>query len=205
VTIGRAPLAVALLLAIPAAAPAKTATFSGACQFAGPITPNPPITVAPQSGAHFSYRGSGTCKGTITGPITVTFTNVSTLFDTCELGPDIDLHGAATIGSGPRRAGFKITINLARLAVTGPFALTTTGGGRAAGVAQFQPVNESTAPQQCISGGINSASLAASFQTSSPLVGTADPVRPPRKPGRRARKLARDRQQICRSCSQRAS
>src|SRR5437763_10965235 len=91
VTMMWALVAVAFLLAIPTAAPAKTVTFSGACEFAGPIAPTPPITVVPQTGAHFSYRGSGTCKGTIAGPITVTFTDVSTVFDTCELGPDLDL------------------------------------------------------------------------------------------------------------------
>ena len=71
--------------------------FSGSCHFSGPISPVPPITILPRPGAHFSYHGTGTCN---TGQaITVTFTNVATLFDTCELGPDFNLHGAMTIGT----------------------------------------------------------------------------------------------------------
>jgi hypothetical protein len=148
----------------------------------------PPITVVPKPGAHFSYAGSGGCRGTLGGhavdsaPIAVTFTNVSTLFDTCELGPDFGLRGVAVIGSGQGRGRFGITVNLARLAVAGPFLLTTADGGKALGVAQFQPQNQAAAPEQCLSGGIATATLQASFHTLSPLVG-----RRPRRCSRRAR------------------
>ena len=148
-----------------------TRTFSGSCQFSGPIKPMPPITVVPRSGAHFSYAGKGSCNGTLAGAkatasaIVVTFTDVSTVFDTCELGPDFDLHGTATIGSGTARARFQITINLSRLALAGPFELTTSGGGDAYGVAELEPQSSSAAPQQCASSGVASASLAASFQS----------------------------------------
>ena len=161
--------AVALAGAAPAAAHA--ASFSGSCKFSGPITPMPPITIVPHPGANFSYHGTGTCSRGV--PIAVSFTNVATLFDTCELGPDFNLHGVATIG----HARFQITINLARLALVGPFALTTSGGGDALGIAQFQPAGSPVAAlQQCAAAGIASATLSASFQTVSPLMGVPDPV-----------------------------
>jgi hypothetical protein len=167
-------------------ASASTIGFTGSCQFAGPIAPSPPITVDPKPGAHFSYRGTGTCRGTLGGasvsaaPITVTFTNVSTAFDTCEFGPDVNLQGQATIGSGATEALFTITINLARFALAGPFELTTPGGGRAAGVAQFAPPNAAGAPSQCASSGIGTATLSGSFDTLAALSGTAVPQASPR-------------------------
>lgn len=160
----RLVLATALVCALgaPAAAPAaphSSAGFSGSCQFSGPITPMPPITLIPALGAHFSFSGSGTCSGGL--PITVTFTNVGTLFDTCELGPDLDLHGLATIG----RQKLHITVNLARVALAGPFVLTTPHHGLALGVAQFSTAN----PTGCITPGVSAATLSGNFQTLKPL------------------------------------
>lgn len=153
----------AALLAIAAAAPAtahaNTKGFSGSCQFSGPISPMPPITLLPALGAHFSYSGSGTCTGGL--PITVSFTNVATLFDTCELGPDLGLHGLATIGS----QRLHITVNLARLAIAGPFVLSTRHHGLALGLAQFATAN----PTDCITPGVGAATLSANFQTVRPL------------------------------------
>ena len=83
----------------------------------------PPITLIPVAGPHFSYSGTGTCSGGL--PISVSFTNVATLFDTCELGPDFGLHGLARIGT----QRLHITVNLARIAVAGPFILTTPHHG----------------------------------------------------------------------------
>jgi hypothetical protein len=186
-------LLVAVPLLVPPAAPSKTVAFSGSCSFAGPIEPMPPITAVPKPGAHFSYSGIGSCTGSLPGPIHVTFTNVATVFDTCEFGPDFGLRGTATIGSGAQRALFKITINLSRLALAGPFSLTTGGGGQAAGVAQFQPPNQSAAPKQCASSGIGSATLSASFHTVSPLVGSPDPTAPV-APHHKARRPRPDRQ-----------
>jgi hypothetical protein len=112
-----------------------------------------------------------------TAPITVAFRDVATLFDTCELGPDFNLHGSLTINLRRQAHRFAITVNLARLALVGPFLLTTAGGGRALGVAQFQPSDAAAAPQQCASGGISSASLVASFNTVAALVGTREASR----------------------------
>jgi hypothetical protein len=153
----------------------------GSCAFSGPITPNPPITFVPKPGAHFSYAGKGTCTGTLAGapvqklPITVTFTNVATAFDTCELGPDFNLPGTLAVQAGGQMTDFPITINLARLALFGPFTLTTPGGGRAAGTAQFVPANAVGALVQCASSGIATATLSGSFTTSAPLVGHRHP------------------------------
>jgi hypothetical protein len=177
----RAPIALAgalLALALAASpAAADSATFSGGCQFAGPIFPGRPITIFPVPGAHFSYTGAGVCNGKLdaskiaAAPITVTFTNVSTLFDTCELGPDFNLHGLATISAGGRVDSFAITVDLARLALVGPFLLTTPGGGLAIGLAQFTPANLAGALTQCVSPGVATASLSARFNTARPLVG----------------------------------
>ena len=133
-------LAAALLASLTLAGASNAAPvavpFSGSCQFAGPISPSPGITAVPQQGAHFSYLGSGTCAGTLgraqvaKAPIKVTFTNVSTVFDTCELGPDFNLAGVARIGAGKQRARFKVTINLGRLALVGPFELHDPGRRR---------------------------------------------------------------------------
>lgn len=119
----------------------------------------PPITLVPESGARFSYQGAGTCTGG--APITVAFNDVGTVFDTCELGPDFGLHGTMAIGSQP----FDITVNLPRLAVAGPFTLTTSDGGLASGVASFS----TPSPTDCISSGVASATLSGSFQTLTPL------------------------------------
>ena len=150
---------VAGALAVPAAAHATTQGFSGSCRVSGPIVPGRPITLLPVPEAHFSFSGSGTCSGGL--PITVALKNVGTLFDTCELGPDFGLQGVATIGS----QNLNITINLARIAVAGPFLLTTPGGGLALGFAQFAAAN----PTDCISPGVSTATLTASFQTLTPL------------------------------------
>jgi hypothetical protein len=186
-------------------ASATTVAFTGSCQFAGPIAPSPPITVDPKPGAHFSYRGTGTCNGTLGGatvsaaPITVTFTNVSTAFDTCEFGPDLNLQGQATIGSGAGEALFMITINLARFALAGPFGLTTPGGGQAAGVAQFAPPDAASAPAQCASSGIGTATLSGSFETVAALSGSAVP---PVKPAP-ARPAVRHKHSRARACKPR--
>lgn len=175
-------IAVLVAAPAPASAAAGSQTLSGSCQFSGPIQPNPPITAVPKPGAHFSYRGTGTCSGTLDGtqtnaaPTTVTFTNVATAFDTCELGPDFNLPGTMTVRSGQVTAEFAITINLARLALAGPFALTTPGGGEGLGTAQFTPPNEAQAIQQCAGAGIGVATLSASFTTVSPLIGTEAPT-----------------------------
>jgi hypothetical protein len=145
--------------AAPTLAHGATPGFSGSCRFSGPISPMPPITLLPVPGAHFSYSGSGTCSGGV--PITVTFTNVATLFDTCELGPDLGLHGLATIGTQQ----LHITINLARLAVAGPFALSTQHQGLALGVAEFATAN----PTDCLAPGVGAATLTANLQTVRPL------------------------------------
>jgi hypothetical protein len=147
--------AIAGALAVPASAHATTQGFSGSCQISGPIVPGRPITLIPVPEAHFSFSGSGTCSGGL--PITVTLNNVGTLFDTCELGPDFGLQGLARIGS----QNLNITINLARIAVAGPFLLTTPGGGLALGIAQFATTN----PTDCISPGVRTATLTANFQT----------------------------------------
>lgn len=181
-----AVLAAALSLGLPSASLAAAgtpATFAGSCQFAGPISPGRPITVLPVPGAHFSYRGLGTCSGTLdqtavaAAPITVTFTNASTLFDTCELGPDFGLHGVGTISSGRALDRFDITVDLARLAVVGPFVLRTAQAGLAAGIAQFVPADLQASLSQCAGPGLDSASLSANFATLSPLVGSSQTVR----------------------------
>ena len=159
------------------AASAQTATLSGSCSFSGPISPKPPITVVPKPGAHFSYAGKGACSGSFDGqavngaPITLTFTNVQTAFDTCELGPDFNLHGTLAVASGGITADFPVTINLLRLALFGPFTVTTPDGGRAAGTAQFSPANAAGAIVLCGSTGVATATLSGTFKTSAPLVG----------------------------------
>jgi hypothetical protein len=179
----------------PAASP--TRKLAGTCQFTGPIRPNPPITVVPKPGPHFSYRGTGTCTGTLDGaaiqkaPITVTFTNVGTAFDTCELGPDFNLTGAMSLRAGRRTIDFTITIDLARLALAGPFELTTAQAGQAFGTATFQPPNPATAVTQCGGSGVPEATLAANFRTTSPLVGRVRATRSKRRhhaPKRRYRR-----------------
>jgi hypothetical protein len=168
-----------VVLALPAAAAASPSAhaFAGSCAFTGPITPMPPITVVPHPGSRFSYAGIGSCHGKLNGvpattaPMTVTFTNVATVFDTCELGPDFNLHGSATIGTGASRDVFAITINLARLALAGPFAVTTPGGGLGLGVATFQPPDAAGAVQACAKTGVSTATLAGRFTTVTPLSG----------------------------------
>jgi hypothetical protein len=165
--------ALALALALTPSASAAPSRLDGSCSFAGPIKPTPPITLIPRSGAHFSFNGSGHCDGHLDGvalsaaPVAVTFTNVETVFDTCELGPDVNLHGTLTVAA----SHFEVTVDLARLVLAGPLRLTTTGGGLALGSAQFQPGDSSTAPQQCVGAGVDNATLAASFTTLAPLVG----------------------------------
>jgi hypothetical protein len=179
-------LAAAVVLATSAVGTATAAaqpqTLTGSCSVSGPIEPNPPITIFPKPGAHFSYQGAGTCSGALDGAAvsaaatTLTFTNVATAFDTCELGPDFGLAGTMSLRAGDVTANFAITINLARLALVGPFALTTAGGGEALGTAQFTPPNEATAIQDCLGSGISTATLSASFSTLSPLIGSEAPA-----------------------------
>lgn len=178
------PAGAAILSAAPAnAATAPTRTLAGSCSFSGPITPKPPITIVPKPGAHFDYAGTGSCDGTFAGAavqkllVTVTFTNVATAFDTCELGPDFNLRGVLAVVQGTVTANFPITINLARLALFGPLSLTTPGGGNAFGTATFTPANAAQALVQCGSTGISTATLSGRFTTTSPLVGTV--VTPP--------------------------
>ena len=160
-----------------AAAAQEPAAFSGSCQFSGPIQPGAPITAVPKNGAEFSFLGTGTCTGTLADaavtntPLTVRFDDVHTLFDTCELGPDVRLHGRAMIGPRHSRVRFQITVDLARLAVAGPFQLTADLGGRAAGVAQFTPPDQTTAVQACAGSGVSTATLSGNFKTIKPLVG----------------------------------
>jgi hypothetical protein len=149
------------------------ATFAGSCHFAGPIKLGRPITVVPVPGAHFSYAGAGTCTGALDGtkvaaaPLTVTFTDAMTLFDTCELGPDVGLHGVAAIG----RDRFPIAVELARVLLAGPFLLSTPHGGRAAGIAQFQPADVQASIVQCGTTGVPAASLSGDFTTLRALSG----------------------------------
>jgi hypothetical protein len=159
-TFRRFLLAAALAGALAAPAAARPSSgFSGSCQFSGPISPGRPITLLPVLGAHFSYSGSGSCSGGV--PITVSFTNATTLFDTCELGPDFGLHGLARIGTVKHH----ITVNLARVALAGPFVLTTSHHGLAFGAAQFSTAS----PTDCLTPGVSTASLSANFQTVRPL------------------------------------
>jgi hypothetical protein len=157
---------------------ASAGTFNGSCNFSGPITPGRPITLLPVLGSEFSYAGSGVCSGMLDGaavqsaPIIVSFRHVSTLFDTCELGPDFGLHGTVRIGSAPHADKFRVVVDLARVALVGPFAISTRGGGLGVGLAQFSPPDVSTAIQQCVSPGLAKASLAANFSTLTPLVGS---------------------------------
>ena len=173
----------ALSLVAAAASPASAsdaapASFSGTCQFGGPLTIPRPITIIPVLGAHFSYAGTGTCNGkldgaaTPTAAITVTFDNASTLFDTCELGPDFPLSGVATIAAGGATAAFDVTVYLVRVALAGPFTLTTPQRGLAAGVASFMPADAAAAVQQCAVAGVATATLSATLVTVSPLRGT---------------------------------
>jgi len=163
---GRLVALIVVAGALTGPAHASAATFSGSCSFSGPLTIPRPITIVPVPGAHFSFQGTGTCDGGV--PLTLTFTDVSTLFDTCELGPDLPLSGAMTIGA----ARFGVTVDLVRVALAGPFALTTPGGGLAAGVAQFTPASAAAALTQCVSSGVSQASLSGRFTTVTPLVGS---------------------------------
>jgi hypothetical protein len=124
----------------------------------------PPITVFPRPGAHFDYSGTGVCGAQAA---TLSFVDASTLFDTCELGPDLPLTGTMTIGSDR----FTVTVDLLRLALAGPFLVTTRGGGLGAGVATFTPPgNQLTAAEACAGAGIATASLSANFSTIEPLL-----------------------------------
>lgn len=163
VRIPSAIVAVAAAFAV-FAGPASASTFSGRCHLSGPITPLPPITVVPRRGSHFDFSGTGACGGQ---SATLSFVNASTLFDTCELGPDLPLTGTLTIGSDR----YTVTIDLLRLALAGPFVITTRGDGLGAGVATFTPAgNQLTAVEDCLGAGVAHASLTASFSTVKPLV-----------------------------------
>jgi hypothetical protein len=185
--VGRRVAVVASIAAAIAAAPAaKAATrpppasivhsFSGSCEISGPISPNPGITVVPRPGSRFSFHGSGSCVGLLdkrtrerTLSARIDFVDVTTLFDTCELGPDFDLHGVLTIAPPHGRpARIRITLNLARLAVVGPFQIRGAGGGVARGIAQFSPDDAQAAITQCAGadGGITMAKLSASLPSS---------------------------------------
>jgi hypothetical protein len=124
----------------------------------------PPITIVPRPGPHFDYSGTGVCGAQ---PATLSFVNVSTLFDTCELGPDLPLAGTMTIGSDR----YTVTVDLLRVALAGPFLITTRGGGLGVGVATFTPAgNQLAAIEACAGAGIANASLSANFTTVEPLV-----------------------------------
>lgn len=126
----------------------------------------PPITLIPRPGPHFDYSGTGVCGGQ---PATLSFVDVSTLFDTCELGPDLPLTGTMTIGSDH----YTVTVDLLRLALAGPFLITTGGGGLGVGVATFTPPGDQLAAvEACAGTGIATASLSANFSTVEPLVST---------------------------------
>jgi hypothetical protein len=162
-------------LAFAAPASARTSTFSGKCDIAGPIAPHPPITVVPKPGPHFDYAGTGTCTGTRNGaagtlPAKVRIRNGSTLFDTCELGPDFNLHADLILGPRHHRSHYAVTVQLARVAVIGPLTVTTDGGGRAFGTGRFSTTDS---PALCASTGVVHAALEVSFTTSSPFVGIA--------------------------------
>src|ERR1700694_6031061 len=102
----------ACLLGPPSAAAAAPSAFEGHCNLAGPIMPTPPITVVPVPNPHFSFQGTGACDGKLGGdpvsaaPATIAFKDVTTSFDTCELGPDLGLHGILVIGAGRRATRF---------------------------------------------------------------------------------------------------
>ena len=163
----------ALVISVPASASpshgssashgSAPASFSGSCKLSGPITPEPPITLIPRPHPHFEFAGTGTCNRI---PATLTFVHASTLFDTCELGPDLPLRGTLTVGS----ASFAVTVDLVRVALAGPFALTTAGGGLAVGVATFNPGNPVGALERCLTTGVAAASLSAQFTTLRPLI-----------------------------------
>jgi hypothetical protein len=175
---GRKPsillVAVVALAAFTPAASGHASSFSGSCKLTGPITPLPPITIVPRPGPHFDYLGAGACHGKLDGaavtaaPAALAFDHASTLFDTCELGPDFPLRGSMTIG-GDR---FAVTIDLLRAALAGPFAISTAGGGLGVGVASFNPGSPIVALSECVKGGVATASLAANFSTLRPLIGT---------------------------------
>jgi hypothetical protein len=162
----------------------QRSSFSGACSFSGSIRPDPAITLLPHQGARFSYSGSGACAGVLDGksvsgvPDRVTFAEVPTTFDTCEVGPDFDLPGTLTLTIGRTTSTFAITIYLARVGGAGPFALTTPRRGRAIGTATFEPADPVTAAAACGGAGVSTATLAASFRTAEPLRGTR-PTNPP--------------------------
>lgn len=144
--------------------PASASTFSGHCRLSGPITPLPPITLVPRPGPHFDFSGTGECGAQ---PATLSFVHASTLFDTCELGPDFPLRGTMTIGPD----SYAVTIDLLRAALAGPFLITTRGGGLGAGLATFTPAgNQVTAVEDCLGAGVAHASLSASFSTVTPLI-----------------------------------
>jgi hypothetical protein len=152
-------------------------TFEGSCQVNGPIYPRPGITAFPQPSARAEYHGVGTCDGKLNGtaishaPARIDMPDQGILFDTCEFGPDVDLHGILQVSGPSGPEDFKITIDLLRLAVAGPFLLTGPHSGRALGTAQFTPKDQAAAVQGCGAGGVTDASLAASFNTLRPLAG----------------------------------
>jgi hypothetical protein len=152
-------------------------TFEGSCQVNGPIYPRPGITAFPQPNARAEYHGVGTCDGKLNGdavtkaPARVDLPDQGILFDTCEFGPDVDLHGVLRVSGPSGPEDFQITIDLLRLAVAGPFLLTSPHSGRALGTAQFAPKDQAAAVQGCGVGGVTDASLAASFNTLRPLAG----------------------------------
>ena len=172
-------LLLASLLALPAHASAAPATFEGRCQVSGPIAPERPITLIPVIPARFSYAGAGTCTGKLNGaqvnaaPFRLRFRNVTTLFDTCELGPDINLPGTALIGGENTVGEFNVVVHLVRVALIGPFLVTTKDGGLGLGLAQFVPENAAAAIAQCLGPGLTRASLNASFNTLTPLHGVS--------------------------------
>ena len=165
----------------PASSGAAVATFAGSCEIKGPIEPAKPINIIPSLGARFSVHGRGTCSGTIDGKprnalrARLDVNDAETLFDTCELGPDVGVPLTLSIRRARKSwARFPLTLEMLRVATIGPFIVHGPGGGRASGLARLVPPDLNTALVECgdLAGGLTDATLEASFTTSADLVGS---------------------------------
>ena len=161
------------LLAAPASA-AGSRSFDGACEIAGPIEPAAPINVIPRFDARFSYHGKGSCGGVLNGRprddlrSRLDVDGARTLFDSCELGPDLGIPVTLSIRRARKRwVRFELTLQMIRVATIGPFVLEGAEGGRARGLAQLVPADLNAALAACgdPQGGITEAGLEASFET----------------------------------------
>lgn len=178
---------VALILALlgstlPAASAlgATPGTFEGACEIAGPIEPEEPINVVPRPGARFSFYGKGACTGELNGRARdglrarLDVHSAQTLFDSCELGPDLGIPVKLAIRRARGRwVKFPLTLQMFRVTTIGPFILQGAGGGSAHGLAQLVPPDFQQALVACgdPQGGITVADLRAAFETAAPLAG----------------------------------